>query len=216
MKKQLRQPVYLVLVAVSLLSIPLTGYVGFQELSLPFSIASNELRLFQPVEMNEFKGDILKSASSGKDHDIAEYLSCIEQETSVNCAPKLQTVLARSPADGAIWLEYSKVLAREGDTAVTAEQALNRSYDVSSHEGWLLGARANYAFSVWDGLTDELKQKALAEIGRALPDPHFIDLLAKLYIEKPFAHNAIQQSIEQATPQQKLRFLRLINNATKS
>jgi hypothetical protein len=98
---------------------------------------------------------------------------------------------------------------------VTALEALNRAYDVSGHEGWQIGARSNYIFSIWNGLTDELKQKALAEIGRTLPQPGFIELLAQFYISKPYAHEAIQQAMEQATPQQKLHFLGLVNKATK-
>jgi hypothetical protein len=213
MKKQLRQPAYLLLLTVACVGLPMALFSAKYELQLPFTWYTNGLRLFYPEAMAEISDDIVKSANSGKDFALASYVNCVAAETEVGCAVKLEPALAQSPADGSIWLEYSKALAREGDAQVTAVEALGHSYDVSSHESWLIAARTHYVVSIWNGLTDELKLKAKADAALALPQYEFINILAKDYVAKPFAHAAIQELLDQATPQQKIQFLNIVKSA---
>lgn len=215
MKKPLRQISYLALLGVSALGVVLAIVAGKGEASLPFTRFSDELRLFRPADFAQISHAITQSAPSNKDYNLAAYLECVKANKADACAPLIEAALAKSPADGSIWLEYSRVLASEGDSKVTALEALDRSFDVSSHERWLIIARTDYVVSIWNGLTDELKQKAKAEVARALPEPGFIDVLAGYYISKPFSHAAIQELVEQATPQQKIRFLGIVAKAAK-
>lgn len=215
MKKPLRQFSYIALLGVSVLGLVLVGFVAKNEASLPFSRFTNELRLFQPADFAKISGAIAQAAPANKDFILASYSECAKESTAINCAAKLEQALALSPADGSIWLEYSKVLVREGDAKLGALDALDRSFNVSSHERWLITARTNFVVSIWNGLTDELKQKAKADVARALPEFDMIDILAKDYIAKPFSHAAIQELVEQATAQQKIRFLTIVSNAAK-
>lgn len=216
MKKPLRQFSYITLLCISALGLVLSGFVCKNEASLPFSRFTDELRLFQPADFVKISSSIVQSAPTNKDYILASYVECAKESTTNTCAAKLEQALALSPADGSLWLEYSKVLAREGDAKLNALEALDRSFNVSGHERWLITTRANFVVSIWNGLTDELKQKAKAEVARALPEFDFIAILANDYVAKPFARAAIQELVEQGTAQQKIRFLAIVAKATKS
>jgi hypothetical protein len=201
----------------SVVGLVLAAYIGQRELALPFLVFTDELRLLDVSKLGELSDQTGRSWLPSADERIMRYASCLNSRSEEDCAPMIRSVLNQKPAEGGLWLEYAEVLAREGSAdGVTTFEALQQSYNFAPRSRWVAVPRVLFALSIWRTLPEATKVQAKVEAKGMFDDAEFLRSLAEKYSTNLFARSAIEEIMSDASPQQKLRFLRMVGEATSS
>ena len=185
------------------------------ELSLPTAVITDELRFLQFEESSSIQTFVMHQASDLPEIAANNYRACASAQPRGECAPILRGILQHRPAEGRVWLEYSKALAVEGDDDISAIEALERSYEMAPHEGWLVYPRISFALSIWKGMPSGLKARAQSEILGKIDDPNILNSLVQKYVSNPFSRDSIKDVLGQATPEQTQRFIWRVESLAK-
>jgi hypothetical protein len=199
----------------SVVGLVLSVYVGQRELTLPFLVFTDELRLLDVTTLGELNDQTDNSWLPSADKKIMQYTLCLNSQAEKNCASLIRAVLNQKPADGGLWLEYAKTLAREGGTdGITAFQALQQSYNFAPRSKWVAVPRVLFELSIWRTLPEAVKAQTKIEAKGMFDNPDFLRSLAEKYSTNLLARRAIEEIMSDASPQQKLRFLGMVNETT--
>ena len=205
----------ILILCLSISGMGIAAFVVKQEMGLPYKVATEELRLlnFENLREEQVKGQT--GWWQTPETAAAEYLSCASDGSKNGCANILRDLIAVRPADGRLWLEYAKALVLEGDTDITAMQALAQSYETAPREGWIIGRRISFVVPIWNGLPDELKTVASKEIVDRLNENDIQGLLVQKYVNNPFTRKTIVEILSRASPQQKKWFVWQVQKLVK-
>jgi hypothetical protein len=210
-----KRAVLIALCAASLLTLGVGVLAMLGETALPLKTQLDELRLLDPnfaIEKSE-KGSSI--AMLAPELDLADYAVCRSQAENT-CSKIIGKMLESRPADGRLWLEYSRSLTLENGLDAAALSALQHSYEFAPYETWMREARSGFALSVWPGLSQELQAKASDEITRGISTTQFANFIASFYVDRLLSRKFIGTILETAPAEDQRRVLGLISAKTKS
>jgi hypothetical protein len=203
------------LVPVILVLAFLGAIVGLREVSLPYAAQIDELRLADPEWVKS-----LGLGSVGVSDDLPEAqlsnVSKCRNDGGEHCSALIMEMLKNDPANGRLWLEYSRLLTQENGLNERAIFALRKSFQVSAREGWITNVRSRFSLTAWPELPDDVKTLARTEILTALENYQFIDFLAGTYVANPIIRAALAEVMAGATVDQQRKFLGLVNRKSNS
>jgi hypothetical protein len=210
-----KRAVLIALCASSVLSLGVGVITLMSEAALPLKTQLDELRLLDPnfaIEKSE-QGNLFSMFAP--EFDLADYVVCRSQAETV-CSKIIGKMLETRPADGRLWLEYSRSLTLENGLDAAALSALQHSYEFAPLETWMREARSGFALSVWPGLSQELQAKASDEIIGGISNYQYADFIAKYYVDRLLSRKTIAALLETAPAESQRRVLGLISAKTKS
>jgi hypothetical protein len=128
----------------------------------------------------------------------------------------LANLLETRPADGRLWLEYSRELTQENGFDGAASEALLRSFKYSAHEAWIVRVRTRFTLAIWKVLSPELQVLTQNEILKYSDNYQFLEFLAEFYTTHPLAKGALTSIMKNAPTKTQRDFLGLVNAETKA
>jgi hypothetical protein len=213
LKKFLTDPKRLVMVSLLPVSLCLAStaiLLGWREVTLPFKAQIDELRLMDPVRVDAQVANAGGLAPELAEAKLISIMACQDSGEQM-CSAQMRNLLKDNPAEGRLWLEYSRLIAQESGLTAEAVSALKKSYELSAREGWITNTRARFALSVWLELPPDTQDLVKAEIISTMDDFRFVGFLANIYITSPTSRAALGKVMEAATPEHQRAFLSLVN-----
>lgn len=208
--------------------------VGQWEVFMPASVQFDELRLPDPLRpplalTNISLPDVRSSRSFVPlDTLMSGYAGCRRSGQSnpgkeiigaktgrVTCEPWLRLTLEDSPGSGSLWLELAVELTRNNGIHDEAIAALRRSFELAPREDWIVFARTVFLLPIWDGLPQDIRATASAEILALLTEDRFVRRLALIYARTPSTRKALGEIMPLAVPDSQHLFLKLVNQLAR-